>query len=88
LLTRFAPLGRLLHLLQILEVTNVVVIVSRWYGGKVRIIFNELSQLNIFSLHNLQGVLLHADRFKDINNSARQVLETYGYLDDTKGKKK
>ncbi|KAH8549315.1 ribosomal protein S5 domain 2-type protein [Umbelopsis sp. PMI_123] len=58
--------GRLLHLLQILEVTNVVVIVSRWYGG----------------------VLLHADRFKDINNSARQVLETYGYLDDTKGKKK
>ncbi|KAI8575188.1 hypothetical protein K450DRAFT_262951 [Umbelopsis ramanniana AG] len=58
--------GRLLHLLQILDVTNVVVIVSRWYGG----------------------IHLHADRFKDINNSARQVLETYGYIDDTKGKKK
>jgi len=25
--------GRLLHLLQILDVTNVVIIVSRWYGG-------------------------------------------------------
>ncbi|KAG2175919.1 hypothetical protein INT44_000397 [Umbelopsis vinacea] len=58
--------GRLLHLLQILEVTNVVVIVSRWYGG----------------------IHLHADRFKDINNSARQVLEANGYIDDTKGKKK
>jgi hypothetical protein len=35
------PVGRLLHLLQILDVTNVVVIVSRWYGGKVRIISYE-----------------------------------------------
>jgi hypothetical protein len=37
------------------------------------------------------GIQLHADRFKDINNCARQVLETYGYLDTVKlnkGKKK
>jgi len=58
--------GRLLHLLQILDVTNVVVIVSRWYGG----------------------IQLHADRFKDINNCARQALETFGYLDDSKKNKK
>ncbi|RKP35695.1 hypothetical protein BJ085DRAFT_6419, partial [Dimargaris cristalligena] len=25
--------GRLLHLLQLLDVTNVVVVVTRWYGG-------------------------------------------------------
>ncbi|KAG2181355.1 hypothetical protein INT43_008938 [Umbelopsis isabellina] len=63
--------GRLSHLLEILEVTNVVVIVSRWYGG----------------------IQLHADRFKHINNAARQALETFGYLDEPakaggKGKKK
>ncbi|CAO3630973.1 unnamed protein product [Cunninghamella blakesleeana] len=50
--------GRLMHLLQILEVKNVVVVVSRWFGG----------------------VLLGADRFKDINNVARQALEDCGYV--------
>ncbi|NXG13908.1 IMPCT protein, partial [Grallaria varia] len=44
--------GRLLHLMQILNVHNVLVVVSRWYGG----------------------ILLGPDRFKHINNCARNVL--------------
>ncbi|KAG9340119.1 hypothetical protein JZ751_022045 [Albula glossodonta] len=44
--------GRLLHLLQILDVRNVMVVVSRWYGG----------------------ILLGPDRFKHINNCARNIL--------------
>ncbi|ORX51634.1 UPF0029-domain-containing protein [Hesseltinella vesiculosa] len=58
--------GRLLHLLQILEVENVVVVVSRWFGG----------------------ILLGADRFKDINNCARKALEDCGYIKDTAAVKK
>ncbi|KAM6962789.1 protein IMPACT-B-like isoform 2-T2 [Aplochiton taeniatus] len=49
--------GRLLHLLQILDVQNVVVVVSRWYGG----------------------ILLGPDRFKHINNCARNILVQEGY---------
>ncbi|XP_045706386.1 protein IMPACT isoform X2 [Phyllostomus hastatus] len=44
--------GRLLHLMEILNVRNVLVVVSRWYGG----------------------VLLGPDRFKHINNCARNIL--------------
>ncbi|XP_052011997.1 protein IMPACT [Apodemus sylvaticus] len=44
--------GRLLHLMEILNVKNVMVVVSRWYGG----------------------VLLGPDRFKHINNCARNIL--------------
>ncbi|KAF7726601.1 hypothetical protein EC973_008565 [Apophysomyces ossiformis] len=50
--------GRLLHLMQILDVQNVIVVVSRWFGG----------------------ILLGADRFKDINNVARKALEDCGYI--------
>lgn len=50
--------GRLLHLLQILDVKNVLVVVSRWFGG----------------------ILLGADRFKDINNCARNALDDCGYI--------
>ncbi|GLV44781.1 hypothetical protein CBL_14648 [Carabus blaptoides fortunei] len=49
---------RLLHLLQIVDVTNVLVVVSRWYGG----------------------VQLGPDRFRHINNAARQILEQAGYI--------
>ncbi|XP_037325540.2 protein IMPACT isoform X2 [Pungitius pungitius] len=49
--------GRLLHLLQILDVRNVAVVVSRWYGG----------------------ILLGPDRFKHINNCARNLLVEEGY---------
>ncbi|KAM4628538.1 protein IMPACT isoform 1-T1 [Polymixia lowei] len=49
--------GRLLHLLQILDVRNVMVVVSRWYGG----------------------ILLGPDRFKHINNCARNILVQEGY---------
>ncbi|XP_034736841.1 protein IMPACT [Etheostoma cragini] len=49
--------GRLLHLLQILDVRNVMVVVSRWYGG----------------------ILLGPDRFKHINNCARNILVEQGY---------
>lgn len=49
--------GRLLHLLQILDVRDVLVVVSRWYGG----------------------ILLGPDRFKHINNCARNILVEEGY---------
>lgn len=51
--------GRLLHLLQILDVRNVLVVVSRWYGG----------------------IQLGPDRFKHINNCARNILVQEGYTD-------
>ncbi|KAF0408188.1 UPF0029-domain-containing protein [Gigaspora margarita] len=50
--------SRLLHLLQILDAKNVIVIVSRWYGG----------------------IRLGPDRFKDINNCARDLLDKSGYI--------
>uniref|UniRef100_A0A672GT22 Impact RWD domain protein n=1 Tax=Salarias fasciatus TaxID=181472 RepID=A0A672GT22_SALFA len=53
--------GRLLHLLQILDVRNVMVVVSRWYGG----------------------ILLGPDRFKHINNCARNILVEEGYVGST-----
>uniref|UniRef100_A0A3Q2Q463 Impact RWD domain protein n=1 Tax=Fundulus heteroclitus TaxID=8078 RepID=A0A3Q2Q463_FUNHE len=53
--------GRVLHLLQILDVRNVMVVVSRWYGG----------------------ILLGPDRFKHINNCARNILMEEGYLAST-----
>jgi len=53
--------GRLLHLLQILDVRNVMVVVSRWYGG----------------------ILLGPDRFKHINNCARNILVQEGFTSAT-----
>lgn len=58
--------GRLLHLLQILDVKNVIVVVTRWYGG----------------------VHLGPDRFRHINNAARQVLEVSTLIPDNKLHKK
>ncbi|KAJ4445922.1 hypothetical protein ANN_12608 [Periplaneta americana] len=62
--------GRLLHLLQILGLQNVMVVVTRWYGG----------------------VHLGPDRFRHINNAARQVLDLAGLIESAnqpkKGKKK
>lgn len=55
--------SRLAHLLDILEVENVLVVVSRWYGG----------------------ILLGADRFKHINQAARDALEVGGFLADGNG---
>ncbi|XP_017501248.1 protein IMPACT isoform X5 [Manis javanica] len=57
--------GRLLHLMEnglfffpkILNVRNVIVVVSRWYGG----------------------ILLGPDRFKHINNCARNILVEKNY---------
>ncbi|KAH9062664.1 UPF0029-domain-containing protein [Lactarius vividus] len=50
--------GRLAHLLQILDVKNVLVIVTRYFGG----------------------TLLGADRFKNINQAARDALELGGFI--------
>lgn len=50
--------GRLLHLLEMCKCKNVVVVVSRWYGG----------------------TLLGADRFKHINNVARELLNAHGFV--------
>lgn len=46
---------------QILDVRNVMVVVSRWYGG----------------------ILLGPDRFKHINNCARNILVEEGYTAST-----
>lgn len=46
------------HVSQILDVRNVMVVVSRWYGG----------------------ILLGPDRFKHINNCARNILVEEGYI--------
>lgn len=50
--------SRLQHLLQVLNVKNVLVVVSRWYGG----------------------IQLGPDRFKHINNAARNILEERGFI--------
>lgn len=55
--------SRLLHLLQICDVKDVVLVVTRWYGG----------------------LMLGPDRFKHINNCARNVLESYGLVGGKKG---
>ncbi|KAJ1852649.1 hypothetical protein LPJ73_002785 [Coemansia sp. RSA 2703] len=49
---------RLGHLLQLLDVVDIMVVVTRWYGG----------------------VHLGPDRFKLINNAARQALESGGFI--------
>jgi putative IMPACT (imprinted ancient) family translation regulator len=51
--------GRLAHLLHILEVDNVLVVVTRYFGG----------------------IHLGPDRFKHINQAARNALELGGFLD-------
>lgn len=51
--------GRLAHLLQILEVNDVLVVVTRYFGG----------------------IHLGPDRFKHINQAARNALELGGFLD-------
>ncbi|KAJ2162297.1 hypothetical protein GGF46_000788 [Coemansia sp. RSA 552] len=52
---------RLGHLLQLLGAEDVMVVVTRWYGG----------------------THLGPDRFKLINNAARQALDSSGYLVDS-----
>ncbi|KAJ2787200.1 hypothetical protein GGI15_000920 [Coemansia interrupta] len=49
---------RLGHLLQLLDIVDIMVVVTRWYGG----------------------VHLGPDRFKLINNAARQALESGGFI--------
>lgn len=58
--------GRLLHFMQLMDVWNVVVVVTRWYGG----------------------VKLGPDRFRVINNVAREALLKAGFAkeDGDKGK--
>jgi hypothetical protein len=56
--------SRLAHLLQILELENVLVVVTRWYGG----------------------VHLGSDRFKHINQAARDALVIGGFV-QAKGKR-
>ncbi|KAF5364153.1 hypothetical protein D9756_000318 [Leucocoprinus leucothites] len=57
--------GRLAHLLRILEVNNVLVVVTRYFGG----------------------IHLGPDRFKHINQAARNALEVGGFLDSGGDKK-
>ncbi|KAF6761959.1 ribosomal protein S5 domain 2-type protein [Ephemerocybe angulata] len=57
--------GRLAHLLQILEVNNVLVVVTRYFGG----------------------IHLGPDRFKHINQAARNALDVGGFLEVPDSKK-
>ncbi|KAA1466465.1 UPF0029-domain-containing protein [Dentipellis sp. KUC8613] len=63
--TETAAGGRLAHLLQILDVDNVLVIVTRYWGG----------------------TLLGPDRFKHINQAARDALEIGGFLNAPQAKR-
>jgi putative IMPACT (imprinted ancient) family translation regulator len=54
--------GRMLHLMQLMDVWNVLVVVSRWYGG----------------------IHLGPDRFRIINNTARDVLVAGGFVHEKK----
>ncbi|XP_044576141.1 protein IMPACT-A-like [Cotesia glomerata] len=58
--------SRLLHFLQIVDAKNVLVVISRWYGG----------------------IHLGPDRFRHINNAARQVLEAANLISRNKEHKK
>ncbi|KAF9006715.1 imprinted and ancient [Cyathus striatus] len=58
--------GRLAHLLQILEINDVLVVVTRYFGG----------------------IHLGPDRFKHINQAARNALDLGGFLDTTEASKK
>ncbi|KAK8154264.1 ribosomal protein S5 domain 2-type protein [Phyllosticta citribraziliensis] len=62
--------GRLLHLMQLMDVWDVMVVVTRWYGG----------------------VHLGPDRFRIINQTAREALVVGGFVREEKekggGKKK
>jgi hypothetical protein len=58
--------GRMLHLMQLMDVWNVLVIVTRWYGG----------------------VKLGPDRFRVINNVAREALTAGGFVKEEKTKSK
>ncbi|ETN42449.1 uncharacterized protein HMPREF1541_01604 [Cyphellophora europaea CBS 101466] len=58
--------GRMLHLMQLMDVWNVLVVVTRWYGG----------------------VKLGPDRFRVINNVAREALLIGGYVKEEKTKSK
>ncbi|EJT47656.1 regulation of amino acid metabolism-related protein [Trichosporon asahii var. asahii CBS 2479] len=57
--------SRLKHLLEILDVRDTVVVVTRWFGG----------------------IHLGPDRFKHINQAARDAMELAGVLEETGGKK-
>jgi hypothetical protein len=58
--------GRLLHLMQLMEVWDVICVVTRWYGG----------------------VQLGPDRFRIINNAARDALQLGGFTKDASKKSK
>ena len=58
--------SRLLHLLQVTDARNVVVVVSRWYGG----------------------ILLGPTRFTYINNAARELLDSCGFIAAKEGGQK
>lgn len=57
--------GNMAHLLQIVNAKNVLVVVSRWYGG----------------------IKLGGDRFRHINNVARDLLTAHGCTESKGGKK-
>jgi hypothetical protein len=58
--------GRVLHLMQLMDVWNVMVVVTRWYGG----------------------ILLGPDRFRIINQAAREALVSGKFVQTTDGGKR
>jgi hypothetical protein len=58
--------GRILHLMQLMDVWNVMVVVTRWYGG----------------------ILLGPDRFRIINQAAREALVSGKFVQATDGGKR
>ena len=80
----------MLHLLQIVNASDVMVVVSRWYGKIVaqsQYPFWALCRASCSVSSGSQplpctagGVLLGPARFQHINNAARELLERCGHI--------
>jgi Uncharacterized protein family UPF0029 len=65
---------------QILDVKNVLVVVTRWFGG-ILLGGELLCTSQMQTEHCIGPTTFVGDRFKHINNAARDVLELGHFLD-------
>jgi putative IMPACT (imprinted ancient) family translation regulator len=66
--------ARVLHLLQITNSVNVIVVVSRWWGPPHQSLTQHTrahAYWAVVAVHRYGGIQLGPDRFKHINNAAR-----------------
>lgn len=75
--------GRLLHMLQSADCRGVFVMVTRWCV----LTLYEIDINVLITIHRYGGIQLGPQRFKDINNCARDLLESVNLIPD-KSKKR